>query len=302
MAVKRGLGKGVDSLIPVRNTENKTTVKTNTKEKISKEQGTPLKVKISKVEPNRNQPRKAFNEDALLELEESIKQYGIISPLIVKEKGDYYEIIAGERRWRAAKNAGLKEVPVIINNDYSDEQSLEIAIIENIQRKDLNPIEEALAYKRLTEEFNLTQDEVAEKVSKSRAEVTNKIRLLKLDKRVQEMLISESIENGHARALIKVEDADKQYELALKVMDEKLTVREVEAIVKNLGKEKTVKKIEVDEQYKLACQEASQRMTNVIGTKVNINQSKKKGKGKIEIEYYSQDDLDRIMNMILSLS
>lgn len=305
MAVKtKGLGRGIDGLIP-----DKTPAKRNTKGSTSpskneetKDSGLPLYIKISMVEPNRNQPRKNFDEDSLIELSESIKNFGIISPLVVKKKDDYYEIIAGERRWRAAKLAGLKEVPVIINNDYNEQQTLEVSIIENIQRERLNPIEEGLAYKRLIEEFNLKQDEVAERVSKSRTEITNKMRLLKLDERVQEMLISEMLSMGHARALLGFENKDDQYTTALRVFDEKLSVRDIEKLVKSSSKAKKQKKEEVDEQYKLICNDAAEKMSNVMGTKVNINQKNKNSKGKIEIEFYSQEELDRIMGMILSFN
>lgn len=305
MAVKtKGLGRGLDGLIP-----DKTPAKRKTKDSASpskneetKDSGLPLYIKISMVEPNRNQPRKNFDEDSLIELSESIKNFGIISPLVVKKKDDYYEIIAGERRWRAAKIAGLKEVPVIINNDYNEQQTLEVSIIENIQRERLNPIEEGLAYKRLIEEFNLKQDEVAERVSKSRTEITNKMRLLKLDERVQEMLISEMLSMGHARALLGFENKDDQYTTALRVFDEKLSVRDIEKLVKSSSKAKKQKKEEVDEQYKLICNDAAEKMSNVMGTKVNINQKNKNSKGKIEIEFYSQEELDRIMGMILSFN
>lgn len=302
MAVKnKGLGRGLDGLIPDKTPERKKTKENASVKKMKEEKGLPLTIKITEVEPNRNQPRKNFDEDALIELSESIKNVGIISPIVVKKKEDYYEIIAGERRWRAAKLAGLKEVPVIINNNYDEQQTLEVSIIENIQREKLNPIEEGLAYKRLVDEFNLNQDEVAEKVSKSRSDITNKMRLLKLDERVQEMLISEMISMGHARALLAFEDADEQYAAAEKVAAEKLSVRDIEKLVKNVAKEKKEKKKIVDEQYKIICDEASDKMSSIIGTKVNINQKNKNSKGKIEIEFYSQEELDRIINMILSM-
>lgn len=300
-SVKRGLGKGLDGLIPDKNvSEKKSKKSTNDNANVNEDTGV-LKVKISMVQPNKNQPRKNFGEDSLHDLSDSIKEFGIISPLIVKEKNGIYEIIAGERRWRAAKEAGLKEIPVIVNNDYNDQQTLEVSIIENIQRERLNPIEEALAYKRLTDEFHLKQDEVAERVSKSRTEITNKMRLLKLDERVQKMLIDEMISMGHARALLAFDDGDDQYETALRVFDEKLSVRDIEKIVKSATKEKKEKKKEIDEQYNIVCQEASQKMSNVMGTKVNINQKGKGKKGKIEIDFYSQEELDRLMNLILSM-
>ena len=228
VAKKSGLGKGLDALIPAGN--KKTVVKKDSEpviiEKIVEKKGVET-LKITEVEPNREQPRKNFDEDALLELADSIKQYGVIQPLIVQKKADHYEIIAGERRWRAAKMAGVKEIPVIIK-DYTDQQVMEISLIENIQREDLNPIEEAMAYKNLMEEFHLKQDEIAEKVSKSRTAVTNSMRLLKLDKRVQQMMIDDMISAGHARTLITIEDPDAQYNIATKIFDEKLSVRETE--------------------------------------------------------------------------
>ena len=294
MAVKRGgLGKGLDSLIPE---TIKTTVPEKTKivEKIV-EKPVEMKVKISKVGPNKDQPRKQFDEDALMELAESIKQFGIIQPLIVQEKNGFYEIIAGERRWRAAKLAGLKEVPVIVK-DYSDLEVVEISLIENIQRENLNPIEEALAYKRLLTEFNLKQDEVAERVSKSRTAVTNSMRLLKLDERVQQMVIDDMLSTGHARALLGIEDPELQYSTAVKVFDEKLSVREVEKLVKKIQQGKTEKKKE-ETVHDFIYTDLEEKMKAAVGTKVSIHQNAK-GKGKIEIEYYSREDLERIIDII----
>lgn len=294
MAVKRGgLGKGLDSLIPE---TIKTTVPEKTKivEKIV-EKPVEMKVKISKVGPNKDQPRKQFDEDALMELAESIKQFGIIQPLIVQEKNGFYEIIAGERRWRAAKLAGLKEVPVIVK-DYSDLEVVEISLIENIQRENLNPIEEALAYKRLLTEFNLKQDEVAERVSKSRTAVTNSMRLLKLDERVQQMVIDDMLSTGHARALLGIEDPELQYSTAVKVFDEKLSVREVEKLVKKMQQGKTEKKKE-ETVHDFIYTDLEEKMKAAVGTKVSIHQNAK-GKGKIEIEYYSREDLERIIDII----
>ena len=236
MAVKRGgLGKGLDSLIPDMNVGSTSTPKAETKivEKVV-EKPVEVKVKLSKIEPNKEQPRKNFDEDALIELSESIKQHGMLQPILVQERKGYYEIIAGERRWRAAKLAGLKEVPVIIKK-FTEQQIVEISLIENIQRENLNPIEEAIAYKRLLTEFNLKQDEVAERVSKSRTAVTNSMRLLKLEERVQQMVIEGKISTGHARALLGIEDAEIQYQAACKVFDEKLSVREVEKLVKSMN-------------------------------------------------------------------
>ena len=256
-------------------------------------------VKISMVEPNRNQPRKYFGEDSLYEMAESIKKQGVLQPLLVSNKKDYYEIIAGERRWRAAKIAGKKEIPVIIK-ELSEQEIVEISLIENIQREDLNAIEEAMAYKRLMDEFHLKQDEIAEKVSKSRTAVTNAMRLLKLDEKVQQMLIDEMISAGHARALISINDPDIQIEVANKIFDEKLSVRETEKLVKNLleppKKKEVVKNTAEDAVY----ESLEERMKGIIGTKVFIHR-KKNNKGKIEIEYYSRDELERIIDLFESI-
>ena len=292
---KKGLGKGLDSLIP-ENKSVKAAVKaeTATEEVKSGEQ----MMKINMVEPNREQPRKHFEEDALLELADSIKQYGVLQPLIVRKRKDYYEIIAGERRWRAAKMAGIKEIPVIIK-DYTEQEVVEIALIENIQRENLNPIEEAMAYKRLLKEFNLKQDEVAERVSKSRTAVTNSMRLLKLNDRVQQMIIDDMISTGHARALLAIEDEEQQYMLANKIFDEKLSVRETEKLVKALkNPKKEEKKPEVENQFVYTNLE--EQMKSLIGTKVSVH-AKANGKGKIEIEYYSPDDLERIYELLMTI-
>ena len=285
MAKKNVLGKGLDSLIP----EN---IKVEKNEPAGKE----LLIRISDIEPNKEQPRKKFDEDALNELAESIKQYGIIQPIVVtKPKNGFYEIIAGERRWRAAKLAGLKEVPVRIK-DYSDIEIVEIALIENIQRENLNPIEEAIAYKRLLTEFNLKQDEVAERVSKSRVAITNSMRLLNLDERVQEILINEMISMGHARALLGIEDGDEQYNLAMRVFDEKLSVRDIEKIVKAKNNKK---KVEKPKEKEVLYQDLEEKLKSIFGTKVTINN--KGNKGKIEIEYYSKEDLERIYDLITTV-
>lgn len=290
----KGLGKGLDAMIP-----DKVSKPSNEKGVMAApSENQAVMVPINKVEPNKEQPRKNFNEDALLELSESIKQMGIIQPIVVQDRESFYEIIAGERRWRAAKQAGLKKVPVIIKN-YSEQEIVEISLIENIQREDLNPIEEALAYKRLLEEFNLKQDEVAERVSKSRTAVTNSIRLLKLDERVQQMVIDDLIQTGHARALLGIEDSEKQYNMAQKVFDEKLSVRETEKLVKKTQNEKNeIKKPKMDQQMEIIYQDLEEKMKQVLGTKVNIN-AKDANKGKIEIEYYNKEDLDRLIDMIL---
>ena len=299
VAKKSGLGKGLDALIPAGN--KKAPVKKETEpviiEKIVEKKGVET-LKITEVEPNREQPRKNFNEDALLELSDSIKQYGVIQPLIVQKKGDYYEIIAGERRWRAAKMAGIKEIPVIIK-DYSDQQVMEISLIENIQREDLNPIEEAMAYKNLMEEFHLKQDEIAEKVSKSRTAVTNSMRLLKLDKRVQKMMIDDMISAGHARTLITIEDPDVQYNIATKIFDEKLSVRETEKMVKLLQKPE-VKKEKAEKVNSFIYKDIEEKIKAILGTKVTVDH-KSNNKGRISIEYYSNDELERILFLLESI-
>ncbi len=294
MAVKR-LGKGLDALIPSGlEVESKPKKAAGNKEEDNNGAQETL-VKITKVEPNREQPRKNFDEDALLELSESIKQFGLLQPILVQQRKDYYEIIAGERRWRAAKLAGLKEVPVIIKN-LTEQEIVEISLIENIQRENLNPIEEAQAYKKLLTEFNLKQDEVAERVSKSRTAVTNSMRLLKLSDEVQQMVINDMISTGHARALLAVEDPEQQYLLAQRIFDEKLSVRDVEKIVKSFGKpakQKKEKNVSLDIVY----QDLEEKMKQKLNTKVAIS-GKGDGSGKIEIEFYSHDDLDRILEKL----
>lgn len=296
MATKKsGLGKGLDSLITDK------VGKSSAKEVIKPD----TMVDIDKVEPNKEQPRKNFDEDALLELSESIKQFGILQPLLVQDKDTYYEIIAGERRWRAAKLAGLKKVPVIIKK-LTDQEIVEISLIENIQRENLNPIEEAIAYKRLLTEFNLKQDEVAERVSKSRTAVTNSMRLLKLNEKVQQMLVDEMLTTGHARALLGIEDQEEQYVIAQKIFDEKMSVRDIEKLVKKLQKEKSEKEktvkqpVETNEQMQAIYRDLEEKMKTIFGTKVTIN-SKDMKKGKIEIEYYSSDELDHLMDLIQSI-
>lgn len=302
-AKKGGLGKGIDSLIPNKVSKSTESAKAETGVKNEKVVEGVL-VNINRVEPNREQPRKNFDEDALQELSESIKQFGVLQPLLVQDKKDYYEIIAGERRWRAAKLAGLKEVPVIIK-DLTDQEVVEIALIENIQRENLNPIEEAFAYKRLLTEFNLKQDEVAERVSKSRTAVTNSMRLLKLNEKVQQMVIDDMITTGHARALLGIDDSEKQYMTAQKIFDEKLSVRETEKLVKKIQREKdnpTVKEgAKIDPKMEAIFHDLEEKMKAILGTKVAINQKDEK-KGKIEIEYYSMDELDRIIDLLRTIN
>lgn len=305
MAVKRGLGRGLDNLIPTdepvvtkSTSKNKsTTTKPEVKEVIKKVEQT---LNINRIEPNKNQPRKHFDEDALAELAESIKQFGVIEPLVVVKRKGYYELIAGERRWRAARLAGLKEVPVVIK-DFSEQEIVEIALIENIQREDLNPIEEAHAYERLINEFNLKQDEVAERVSKSRTTITNSLRLLKLTDNVQQMLIDDMLSTGHVRALISITDPELQYETAMYIFDKKLSVRETESYVKRLlsGKPAKKKDDEVTNDVSFLYHEIEERIKDAIGTKAVIK-AKNRNKGKIEIEYYSEDDLERITQLLYS--
>lgn len=302
-AKKGGLGKGIDSLIPNKVSVKATpeTVGGNTNPNEKAVEG--IFVNINKVEPNREQPRKNFDEDALVELSESIKQFGVLQPLLVQDKKGYYEIVAGERRWRAAKIAGLKEVPVIIK-DLTEQEKAEISLIENIQREDLNPIEEAVAYKKLLTEFNLKQDELAERVSKSRTAITNSMRLLKLNDRVQEMVIAGRLTTGHARALLGIEDAERQIEVAEEVADNKLNVRDTEKLVKKVQQEKDYPSEKTDEKkdpkLEAIYRDLEERMKVILGTKVAINQKDDK-KGKIEIEYYSMEELDRIIDLIRTI-
>ena len=307
---KSGLGRGLDALFPEKTVQSKPkTVKTVKEEKKvavdtkkSSQQETSngeRMMKISMIEPNREQPRKKFDEDALQELSESIKQYGILQPLLVSDKKDYYEIVAGERRWRAAKMAGLKEVPVVVK-EFSTQEIVEISLIENIQREDLNPVEEAMAYKRLIDEFHLKQDEIAERVSKSRTAVTNSMRLLKLDSRVQQMMVDEMISAGHARAILAISDPEQQYNAAMKVFDEKLSVRETEKLVKSILTPTKKKPVVSNPTADAIYESLEEKMKGITGTRVFIHR-KKNNKGKIEIEYYSRDDLDRIIDLFESI-
>lgn len=325
MAVRKGLGKGLDSLIPSvvsgttgstakkktpgkldtnagnqdnNNNYNEPIVVEKVVEKIVEKKAETL-VKISLVGPNKEQPRKEFEEDSLLELADSIKQFGVLQPILVQKKEDFYEIIAGERRWRAAKMAGLNEIPVIVK-EFTDLEVVEVSLIENIQRENLNPIEEALAYKRLLEEFHLKQDEIAEKVSKSRTSITNAVRLLKLDDRVQQMVIDEMLTTGHVRALLAIDDKEKQYNLAMQIFDRKLSVRETEKLIRNIvePKEKIEKKVDIA--TSAIYESLEERMKNILGTKVSIHR-RSKHKGQIEIEYYSEQELERILDLIQTI-
>ena len=293
MAAKQGgLGKGLDSLI-VKKEEGVVAVN-------PEQHGAPVEVDINKVEPNKLQPRKNFDEDKLQELADNIKIHGIVNPIIVQDRKGYYEIIGGERRWRAARIAGFKKVPVIIMN-LSEQEFVEISLIDNIQREQLNPIEEAMAFARLIDEFNLKQDEVAERVSKSRTTITNALRLLKLDKRVQDMIVDDKLSTGHARAMLAITDPEKQYEFAERAFDEKMSVRDVEREVKKLlndkKSDKKSKAAEIDSQLAAVYQETQERLKGILGTKVFINAKDNKS-GKLEIEYYSQDELNRIVELL----
>lgn len=310
MAQKRGLGRGLASLIPTEVQENGTDYPGSNASKSKKQSGkgnAPESVKevikevektlkITDLEPNSNQPRKFFEEDPLQELSDSIKEFGVIQPIVVTPKDGYYEIIAGERRWRAARMAGLKEVPVIIR-DYTEQEIVEISLIENIQRENLNPIEEALAYQRLIQEFSLKQDEVADRVSKSRTAITNSMRLLKLCEPVQQMVIEDKLSSGHARALIAIEDSELQYETACTVFDESLSVRQTEALVKKLNASPKPKKEAAEIDYKYLYTDTEERLKEILGSKVTIK-AKSNEKGKIEIEYYSSEELEGLVDKL----
>jgi len=309
---KRGLGKGLGTLFG----EEVTTEDTKVVKKESKIEQKPVvvekvvekivekpveqKLKLTLIEPNHSQPRKQFDEESLQELAASIKEYGVLQPLLVKEKDGHYEIIAGERRWRAAKLAGLTEVPVLIR-EYDTQKTMEVALIENIQRTDLNPIEEALAYQRLIQEFDLTQEEIANRVSKNRATITNSMRLLKLDERVQQMLVESKISSGHARALLGLEDGESQYQAAKKIIQENLSVRDVEKLVKMMNRPKKEKnEKENGPDINLIYRQLEDKLKTIMGTKVIINR-KDKNKGRIEIEYYSQEELERLIELMESM-
>ena len=294
---KKGLGKGLNSLF------NEEDIEEVTSEITKSSEGDIKKVRMSLIEPNKKQPRRHFDEEKITTLADSIKEHGLIQPIIITPSdNNMYKIVAGERRWRAAKIAGIKEIPVIIKK-LTRQEIMEISLIENIQREDLNPIEEALAFKRLLTEFNLKQDEVAERVSKSRTAVTNAMRLLKLNEKVQQMVIDEMLTTGHARALLGIEDQEQQYIIAQKIFDEKLSVRDTEKLVKSLQNEKKKKKEEkekIDPKLEAVYHDLEEQMKGILGTKVCINHKDAK-KGKLEIEYYSQDELDRIIDMIRTI-
>ncbi len=306
MPAKKGLGRGLNELIPTGDTagKSKTSANKTTKEVVKKVEvikEVEKTLKITQIEPNKTQPRKQFDEAALTELADSIKQYGVLEPLIVTKKGKYYEIIAGERRWRAARMAGIKEVPVVIR-DYSDREIKEISLIENLQREDLNPIEEALAYESLINEYSLTQEEVAAKVSKNRSTITNSLRLLKLSEPVRQMVIENKLATGHARALIPIEDADLQLEAANYIFENGLSVRETENYIKKLlsGPKSTPETAANTDNLSVFYKEIEGNLKNILGAKISIK-SKDNNKGKIEIDYYSQEELERITEMLYSI-
>lgn len=307
---KKGLGKGLGAIFGedvVKENKEETEKKAKAKAEAKAaeemdEKGRILMLKLDLVQPNKEQPRKTFDEEKINELAESIKNYGVLQPLLVQKNDSFYEIIAGERRWRAAKAAGLKEVPAVLK-EYSKQEAMEISLIENVQRADLNPIEEALGYKQLIDEFELTQEEIAVRVAKSRTVITNTMRLLKLDEQIQNMLVQGVITSGHARALLSLEDAQMQLKAAKEILDKKLSVRETERLVKRLQKEASGEKKEEkkkDETLALIYQDLEDRMKSVMGTKVSIH-NKDKNKGRIEIEYYSEAELERIVEMIESI-
>ncbi|MGL5244854.1 MAG: ParB/RepB/Spo0J family partition protein [Sarcina sp.] len=287
MAKKFGLGKGLGALIPNENLEE------NNNEASLK--NSPIILSINDIQPNEDQPRKFFDDNKLIELAESLKEHGVIQPLIVKKECGFYSIIAGERRWRAAKLAGLIEVPVIVM-DLSDSQLLQVSLIENIQREDLNPIEQGIAYQKLLSDYKLTQEELSQKIGKSRVTIANTIRLLNLDDRVKEYIIQGVISEGHGRALLSLE-LQQQYELAQKIIDESLSVREIEKLIKRLSYDCN-KKNDIERRKPLNpyYKDLRDRLQEYFSTKVNINCNK--NKGKIEIEYYSEEDLQRILDII----
>ena len=305
---KKGLGKGLGAIFGedvVKENKEETEKKAKAEAKAAEEmdeKGRILMLKLDLVQPNKEQPRKTFDEEKINELAESIKNYGVLQPLLVQKNDSFYEIIAGERRWRAAKAAGLKEVPAVLK-EYSKQEAMEISLIENVQRADLNPIEEALGYRQLIDEFGLTQEEIAVRVAKSRTAITNTMRLLKLDEQIQNMLVQGVITSGHARALLSLEDTQMQLKAAKEILDKKLSVRETERLVKRLQKETSGEKKEEkkkDETLALIYQDLEDRMKSVMGTKVSIH-NKDKNKGRIEIEYYSEAELERIVEMIESI-
>ena len=280
LSKKFGLGKGLGALIR--------------EEEIEEQSASVFKISMNLIKANKDQPRKSFDPEKISELAQSIKEHGVIQPIILKKEGDIYVVIAGERRFRASKSIGLTEIPAIIM-ELSNKEVLEIYLIENIQREDLNPIEEAIAYKKLLVDFNLTQEEISKRISKSRTAITNCMRLLNLDQRVQDYIIDEVISEGHGRAILGVPDKEIQYEIAQMVIDDSINVRETEKLVKNFegGKKEKVVKTQNNIYYK----DIMNKLENHFGTKVVIN-SKTKDKGRIEIEYYSEEEFERILEVL----
>ena len=307
---KKGLGKGLGAIFGedvISREEEEHKIRESARKKGTSDPGNTAQedgtageqmVKVALIEPNQSQPRKKFDQEQMEELAESIKLHGVLQPLLVQKKDGLYEIIAGERRWRAAKLAGLKEVPVVIRQ-YTPQESMEVALIENLQREDLNPIEEAKAYQRLIQEFGLKQEEIAAKVAKNRTTITNAMRLLKLDEGIQNMVIENVISSGHARALLGLEDPEMQLKAAKMIMEDKLSVRETERLVKRLIREaeEKDKPKKQEKNINFIYQNLEERMKTVMGTKVTIH-NKDKNKGRIEIEYYSEAELERIVEMI----
>ena len=294
MAVKnKGLGKGLGALLGA---EAEIETRRNpTKPAEKKDESGEILVKIRLIEPNRTQPRKNFNEEELQELADSIRQHGVIQPLIVTKEGERYQIVAGERRWRAARLAGLREVPVIVR-EYEDQKAAEVSLIENIERKDLDPIEEAQAFKKLIEDYNLTQEELSERMSRSRTSITNALRLLKLPGEVQQLLVDGKLSQGHAKVLLGMENDEAETLLAHRIVEEELSVRATEEAVRlwaNPRKPRPVKKLKNEAAYRKTASD----LTEKLGTKVRINR-KSEHAGRIEIEYYSLDDLERVISHI----
>lgn len=296
-AKKKGLGSkglGINALIHTELEDMKTAkAEKKTEEAV-------LELELDMIEPNKKQPRKYFDETALEELAASLKSYGMIQPIVVKKSGDYYEIIAGERRWRAAKIAGLEKVPVVIRS-WEEGEAFEAALVENLQREDLNPMEEAESYQRLQEEFGLSQEKIAEKVGKSRSAVTNSLRLLQLDGRVRNFVVENKLTSGHARTLLPVTDGDAQFELAEHIIEEGLSVRAVEALVKaylSQAEKPTEKEDVLSKEEKREYRAIEDDLKSVFATKVRLKPLGKRNKGKIEIEYYSEEDLERLLTLL----
>jgi ParB family chromosome partitioning protein len=283
-AKKSALGKGLGALIP----------EANDREEYENENKNLIKeVDVNKIVPNEDQPRKSFDEDKLASLSESIKENGIIQPIVVIKENEFFKIVAGERRWRAAKLAGIKKVPIIEKN-LNDKEVMELSLIENLQREDLNPIEEAEAYKKLMEEFNLTQEAISVKVGKSRPVITNSLRLLNLDDKVKQYIIESTISEGHGRVLLTISNKELQYEVAQKIIDDGLNVRQTEKLIKEIENKKNSNKKQIKKDIYI--KEMEDRLKTALGTKVYISKGKKKG--KIEIEYYTQEDLERLIEML----